>query len=171
VRIATAGAVLVMLFLSTTLGNAQEPSAEGAVTRAIGCVADSWNRHDMRAFGECFTADADFVNVTTQWWKGRTAIQKNHAFMHGTIDASDITDVTVPFRTHGMFKASTLTFTSIEVRFARPDVGIAHAAWRMSGDVRTPEPRNGLMTIVVTNDSGRWQIAAVQNTEVARIVK
>ena len=41
----------------------------------------------------------------------------------------------------------------------------------MSGDARTPEPRTGMMTLVVNNESGRWYIAAVQNTEIARTVK
>ena len=43
----------------------------------------------MTSFGQCFAVDADFVNVTAQWWKGRHALQKNHAYLHGTIDVSD----------------------------------------------------------------------------------
>lgn len=57
--------------------------------------------------------------------------------MHGTIEAVDTTDVTVSPRTHGMFKASIFARTSIEVGFVRPDIGIAHAAWQMSGDGHT----------------------------------
>ena len=170
-RIGSPIPIIVILLLHGTIGSAQEPAATGAVRQAISCFADAWNQHDMAAFGQCFAADADFVNVTAQWWKGRPAIQKNHAFMHGTIDAADTTDVTVPPRTHGMFKASTLTFTSIEVRFVRPDSGIAHAAWQMSGDARTPEPRTGLMTLVVLNESGHWHITAVHNTEINRTVR
>jgi hypothetical protein len=125
----------------------------------------------MTAFGHCFAVDADFVNVTAQWWKGRAAIQKNHAFLHGTIDVSDTTDVTVPPRSHGIFKTSTLSFASTTMRAARPDLAIARASWRMTGDTRTPEPRAGVMMVVVANDGGGWQIVAVQNTEIARTVR
>jgi hypothetical protein len=37
--------------------------AQDAIARAIGCFPDTWNRRDMTAFGQCFTVDADFVNV------------------------------------------------------------------------------------------------------------
>jgi uncharacterized protein (TIGR02246 family) len=90
--------------------------------------------------------------------------------MHGTLDAADTT-VTLPSPLYGIYKASTLKFTSISVRFVRPDSCIAHAAWQITGDARTSEPRTGMMTIVVNNESGRWYIAALQNTEIARTIK
>lgn len=149
---------------------AQGPSAD-EVTRVLSCFTDSWNRHDMRAFGECFASNADFVNVTSQWWQGRDALVKNHAYLHGTIDASDTTDVRIPPRNHGIFKATDWTFNSINVRFVRPDLAVVHATWRMTGDARTPEPRTGLMTLVITSDAGHWKIAAAHNTEIARTVR
>jgi hypothetical protein len=103
--------VLVLMLSPTSHALAQPP--EEAVSRALACFADSWNRHDMTSFGQCFSSDADFVNVTAQWWKGRHALQTNHAYLHGTIDVSDTTDVTVPPRSHGIFKTSTLTFTPL----------------------------------------------------------
>ena len=124
----------------------------------------------MVAFGQCFASDADFVNDTGRWWKGRATIQKNHSFMHGTIDRADST-VTFPPSLYGIYKSSTLRFTSIAVRILRPDTCIAHAAWQITGDARTPEPRTGMMTIVVNNETGRWYIVALQNTETPRAVK
>jgi uncharacterized protein (TIGR02246 family) len=153
-----------------SMGNAQDAAATAAVTRAINCLSDSWNAHDMAAFGQCFAADADFVNDTGRLWKGRTVIQKNHAFLHGTVDTQDIT-ATMPSRVYGIYKASILTFTSITMRFVRPDNSIVHAAWQITGDARTPEPRTGMMTIVVNNESGHWYIVALQNTETPRTVK
>ena len=125
----------------------------------------------MVAFGQCFTLDADFVNVTATWWRGRDSIQKNHAYLLGIIERTDIAGITMPPQSHGIFKATTLTFKSTELRFLRPDVGIARVAWQITGDARTPQPRNGLLMLVVTNNDGRWLIAAVQNTEIARTVK
>ena len=115
--------------------------------------------------------DADFGNVTAQWWKGRAELEKNHAYLHGTIDVTDTTGVTVPARAYGIFKVTTLSFTSREVRFVRPDLAIVHASWRMTDDARTPEPRTGLMTLVLTTQSGSWQIVAVHNIEIARTVR
>ena len=77
----------------------------------------------------------------------------------------------MPPQSHNIFKATTLTFKSTELRFLRPDVGIARGAWQITGDARTPQPRNGLLMLVVTNNDGRWLIAAMQNTEIARTVK
>ena len=169
-RTATAIAAFVML-LHVPAAQAQGESPEEAVSRALACFADSWNRHDMTAFGQCFAVDADFVNVTAQWWKGRPAIQKNHAFLHGTIDVSDTADVTVLPRSHGIFKTSSLSFSSTAMRVARPDLAIARASWRMTGDTRTPEARSGVMMVVIANDGGGWRIVAVQNTEIARTVR
>jgi hypothetical protein len=111
------------------------------------------------------------VNVTAQWWKGRPVIQKNHAFLHGTVAVSDTTDVTVPPRSYGIFKTSSLSFTSTAMRVSRSDLAIARASWRMSGDTRTPEARSGVMMVVVVNEEGGWHIVAVQNTEIARAVR
>jgi ketosteroid isomerase-like protein len=162
---------LVVMFLKAPAVEAQTQSADDAVKLAVACFSDSWNRHDMVAFGQCFASDADFVNVTAHWWKGRSVIQKNHAFLHGTVAVSDTSDVTVPPRSHGIFKTSTLTFNSTAMRVARPDVAIARASWQMTGDTRSPEPRSGVMMLVVVNQSDGWHILAVQNTEVARTVR
>jgi uncharacterized protein (TIGR02246 family) len=164
-------AMALVVIILVPAANAQGQSPDEAVTRALGCFADGWNRHDMTAFGQCFAADADFVNVTAQWWKGRSAIQKNHAYLHGTVAVSDASDVTVPPRSHGIFKTSTLTFTSTAMRLARPDLAIARASWQMTGDTRTPAPRSGVMMLVVVNQGDGWHIVAVQNTEIARTVR
>ena len=44
---------------------------------------------DMSAFGQLFAPNADFVNVTGSWWKGRASIQQHHAYSHGTIPKAD----------------------------------------------------------------------------------
>ena len=166
------GAIVASFILChATTGHAQGSSAEQSVLPALTCFTDSWNRHDMRSFGQCFAPDADFVNVTAQWWKGRAELEKNHAYLHGTIDVTDTTGVTVPARAYGIFKVTTLSFTSTEVRFVRPDLAIVHASWRMTDDARTPEPRTGLMTLVLTTQGGSWQIVAVHNIEIARTVR
>jgi len=149
---------------------AQDQTANSAVTRVVQGFADAWNLHDMEAFGHLFAPDADFINVVGDRWKGRAAIQKNHAYVHGVIPASDRTDVTAPTEAYGVFKKSTLTFTSIDVRFLREDIALAHARWRLtghgtSGPARTTEPRTGIMTFVLARTGTAWEVETAQNTE------
>jgi ketosteroid isomerase-like protein len=158
--------VAIGLFLIAFGSRAEDPA-----TDALTCFSSSWNRHDMQAFGQCFASDADFVNVTTQWWKGREALEKNHAYLHGTIAPTDRNGITVPQGTHGMFKDTTLTFTSSDTRYLGDGVALVHVAWQITGDPRTPEPRKGFMLLVLTKNDRSWQIASVQNTELNRNVR
>ena len=63
---------------------------------------DAWNRHDMKAAAALFTNDADFINVSGRYWKGREEIEAQHA------------------RTHAMmFKESVWTTLDTKIRFLR----------------------------------------------------
>jgi ketosteroid isomerase-like protein len=147
---------------------AAEPNEEGYVRQVVSSFAETWNHHDMDAFGRLFAPDADFVNVVGDWWKGRQAIQMRHAYSHGTILA-DAQGEPLPY--YGIFKTSTLRFTEIDVRFLRKDVAVAHASCELLGDARTPNPRRCLITFVLARQDGAWLIAAAQNTEINRTVK
>jgi hypothetical protein len=59
-----------------------------------------------------------------------------------------------------------MRFTQIDVRFLHKDVAVAHVSWELLGDVRTPNPRHGLFTFVLTRQGGSWLISAAQNTEI-----
>ena len=120
----------------------------------------------MRAFGQLFAADADFVNVTGSWWQGRAAIERNHAYRHGTIAAT--ATATAPVRNHGIFGTTTTTLDSIDVRLLAPTVATARVSWSIRKNVRTAAVRTGLFLFVVKKVRGPWHIAAAQNTEVNR---
>ena len=170
-RLVLITALLSMLVVVVANPATAQQSVTAAVTQAVSCIADSSNKHDMRAFGQCFSPTADFVNVIGIWWKGQKAIEKNHAFLYGTIAESDTEGVTTPLRNYALFKTTVLTFTSIDVRPIGPNVAIARATWRVVGDPRSNEARNGLMTLVVVNQNGRWLVEAVHNGEIARTVR
>jgi uncharacterized protein (TIGR02246 family) len=112
--------------------------------------ADAWNRHDAKAYAALFTEDCDVVNIAGWWWRGSAEAERK---------------LTEAFRF--VFRDSRLTITDVDTRFIRPDVAVAHARWTMVG-ARTPpgmpEPREGIQTLVFTKQSGRWLIAAIQNT-------
>jgi uncharacterized protein (TIGR02246 family) len=155
-----------LLITSPTWG---ADSNADAVRQAVNRFAETWNRHDMEAFGALFAPDADFVNVTGQWWKGREEIQRRHAFLHGAIPAETVPEA-LP-RNHGIFKESTYKFDRIDVRLIGKDVAIAHGAWTMLSDARTAEPRHGMMTFTLTQDGDHWLFSAAQNTEIERRVR
>lgn len=161
--------IAVVLCLSVPArANAQRAphaSANASAARQVAAFAETWNRHDMHAFGKLFAADADFVNVTGKWWMGRSAIEKNHAFLHATIARSDTAGVTSPAPNFGIFERSILTFDSSTMRMVRPDLAVAHVAWHLAGDPRTGTVRGGLLLFVLTRGTGEWQIVAAQNTE------
>jgi hypothetical protein len=163
--------VWLALLCSPVLAAEELRSVQESLTKAIACFPDAWNRQDMTAFGQCFTGDADFVNVTGQWWKGRSSIERNHAFLLGTIEQSDTDGITIPAKTYGVFKGTTLGFLSNDLRLLRPGVVIARVSWQITGDARTPQSRNGLLMLVLTVTDGVWKIAGVQNTEIQRPIK
>lgn len=147
-----------------------EPNDEAEVRKTVAGFAQSWNNHDMDAFGRLFATDADFVNVAGVWWKGRQDIQMQHAYAHGTIP-EDTKGFENLRKLYGIFKSSTVRFTQVDVRFLRKDVAVAHASSELLGDARTQNPRYGILTFVLTRQDGNWLIAAAQNTEIGRTVK
>src|SRR5262249_8628951 len=129
--------------------------------------SEAWNHHDMNALGELFAPDADFVNVTGAYWKGRDQIQLNHSFTHGTIPI-DSPGIAAPRSIYGVFKSSTLQIKEVEVRFLSKDVAVAHVQTELLGDARAKNPRRTLAVMILTQDAGGWRIAVAQNTEINR---
>ena len=142
---------LAAIAMSSWAAPAVAQSADRAEIRSVVMrQGDTWSRHDAKAYAALFTEDCDVVNVVGWWWKGRPELERK---------------LTEAFRF--VFRDSRLTITEVDTRFIRPDVAVAHARWTMTG-ARTPagipEPREGIQTLVFTKDSGRWLIAAFQNT-------
>ena len=149
----------ILLFVITTIyvvaqNSAQRTKPDETEIRAVtSAFIDTWNHHDMKAFAELFTNDADFVNVIGLWWKGRAEIQKEHEAIHAT-----------------RMKNSYLTDLKTTVRFLQPDIAIAHMRWELTGDTGLegkPLPtRKGILTFVLTKTGNQWLITAGQNTDI-----
>ncbi len=57
--------------LATALGR------DDADVRAVAMrQADTWNRHDAKAYAALFSEDCDVVNVVGWWWKGRAELER-----------------------------------------------------------------------------------------------
>jgi uncharacterized protein (TIGR02246 family) len=111
---------------------------------------EAWNRHDAKAYAGLFTEDGDLVNVVGWWWKGRPQIEQK------------LTDAYI-----FVFRESTLTVNEVQVKFLTPEIAVAHVRWSMVG-AKTPqgipEPRQGIQTLILRKQAGKWLIAAFQNT-------
>jgi uncharacterized protein (TIGR02246 family) len=115
-------------------------------------LQEAWNRHDMKAWANLFTEDADFVNVAGWWWKGRAEIEKKHTDLHAFL-----------------FRDSELTIYEVDTRFLTPEIAISHATWSLVGqknpDGTSGQPRKGIFTHVLQKQNGKWLITAAQNTD------
>lgn len=162
----------VMMWSSVFVAPAfSAPNDSANVRAAVLGFSAAWNHHDMVAFGKLFAPDAEFVNVQGHLWKGRNAIQTNHAWSHGTIPRNNRGFGEANQLYYGIFRNSTMQFKEIEVRFLRGDVAVAHVNWELSGDARTKDPRRGVMVFVLSRQGDKWLIDVAQNTEIERKVK
>ena len=124
------------------------PSDRAAYERIVGQLETAWNAMDGAAFAAPFADDADFVNIRGEHFRGRTAIAAGHGEIFRTI-----------------YAGSTNRCILEGARLLRPDVALAHARAELT------VPRGPLagrhtarFSLVLTRESGDWEIAAFHNT-------
>lgn len=149
--------VRLLLFASVLCSSAHsaitaDSAAEEAAIRQLEMQqAETWNRHDAKAYGALFAQDGDCVNVLGWWWKGRSEIE------------AKLTDAFA-----FVFAQSALKIEDITIRFLQPDCAVVHTRWTMTGarapQGSAPPPQQGIQTQVVQKKDGKWLIAAFQNT-------
>jgi len=128
--------------------------AEGAQSVAaelIGRLERAWNEADGRAFGEPFTADADFVTIRGEHLYGREAIAAGHQAIFDSI-----------------YKGSSTDFELTGARELTDEVVLAHA----TAVLRAPSgplagEHNSLLSLVLVRGGDGWEIASFHNTLVA----
>ena len=144
------GFVLLTSLMALSNAGADQGQDDAAIREVQVRQADAWNRHDAKAYARLFTSDGDVVNVVGWWWKGPAQIESKLAAGYAFV-----------------FRDSTLTITSVDVRFLTPEIAVAHVLWTMSGAKMppgVPEPRQGTQMQVLRKQGGKWLIAAFQNT-------
>jgi len=128
-------------------------SEEEAVRTVGRQVIETWNAHDMKAFAQLYTDDAEFVNVYGMWWTGRERIESEHEATHATV-----------------FRKSHLSAKETRVKFLRPDVASLHMRWDLTGlalpSGQALPDRKGVLVYILVKDSGAWRIAVGQNTDI-----
>jgi len=130
--------------------SAGEAADEAAIRQLEMQQQEAWNRHDAKAYADLFTEDGDCVNVAGLWWKGRPEIEKRLTDAYAFV-----------------FRESALTVREVKVKFLNAEFAVAHVRWTMTG-ARTPhglpKPQQGIQTQLLQKQTGKWLIAAFQNT-------
>ncbi len=109
----------------------------------------AWNAHDMKAFANLFSEDADFVNAYGDWWRGREVLQAKNSEAHDSY-----------------YARTRLRTEALVIRPIDEKVVLVESRWILHGDTRAKrDERHGFVTLVMTKDEDRWRIRLAQNTE------
>jgi uncharacterized protein (TIGR02246 family) len=126
---------------------------EQAIRQVAKDYETRWNKHDMNAFADLFTDDAEWVNVVGMVWRGKAEIMKAHRAFHETD-----------------FKNRSVYVDDLTVRFIRPDVAVAIAKWKVDGftapDGRQFDKGVDVSTLVFAKQNGKWLIASGERVTV-----
>ncbi|HKV80243.1 MAG TPA: SgcJ/EcaC family oxidoreductase [Candidatus Sulfotelmatobacter sp.] len=125
---------------------------EAAIRKLMDDLTLAWNKHDVVSFSMVFAKDADFTN-----WRGTLRIHGREEIKNAHVDGFT-----------GMFRQSTLTVTSAQIRFFAPGVAAVHCEWELVGTIDydgkgTMPPRKYFPLMVVTKTDGKWLIAVYHN--------
>lgn len=82
------------------------------VVRLVESMRKSWNKHDAKAYADCFAEHAEFTTVFGNVNNGRRTIEEGHAIVF-----------------EKLFKNSSLTIDNISVRSFKADVASVHFTW------------------------------------------
>ena len=146
-RMATRLTVMIVVFVTTAQGWAEQPKADPAdmkeLREANRAFVAAFNKGDAEAVAAFYAPDADQVGPTGQLSKGRAQIEKTHADFFAKNKGIKLKS---PFGS---------------VRFITPDVAIADRLGELM-----PASEGGTSkvhaTIVYVKHDGKWLMAAVR---------
>lgn len=146
--------LIFVLMMTAATASAQKTADKDADETAIRAQVEQmmkgWNAKNGAEFAKPFAEDADYVVINGMQIKGRTAIAKGHQGIFDTV-----------------YKNSTISYAVDAIRFLRSDVAVVHvaASLKVTQGALT-RTGNARMTLVMTKNNGKWEIAAFQNTSV-----
>lgn len=112
-------------------------------------LQEAWNQGDGQAYAASFTEDADYINVTGDYLKGRQAIATVHQQLFVTL-----------------FRGSRLEGFVKQIRFLCDDIALLHLHGRPrvpGQEIPMPE-QYSIQTLVAVKQADEWCITAFQNT-------
>ena len=103
-------------------------------------------------FAKSFAENADYIVINGTHIKGRADNATGHQYIFDTI-----------------YKDSRIVITVKQIRFLRTDVAVVHAESNLTFKIGGEEKKGtGIITLLMTKESGKWEIAAFQNTAIAK---
>ncbi len=126
---------------------------EQAIRKVIAEIEESWNSHDMNAYGKLFREDAHWINVVGMHWRGRDAVMAAHAAYHATI-----------FKNHQL-KTDAVEIRSIGDGYAIAVVTTTNDAFTTPDGTTVPQRQN-LQSYVLAKDAEGWKIVHGHNVPV-----
>lgn len=125
---------------------------EEAIKKVFATYVETWNEHDMNAWGKLFTEDADFVGWSGGWRKSNKENVESHQRAHDALKEQK--------------QKMTYKLTLAKISLLKPDTALVHANWEWPGFTSPlgDEDRKGIITMVLVKQDGRWLIRASQNT-------
>jgi len=146
--------LIFVLIITAATANAQKTGDKNADETAIRAnveqMMQGWNAKNGADFAKPFAEDADYVVINGMQLKGRPAIAKGHQGIFDTI-----------------YKNSTISYAVESIRFLRPDIAVIHVFGALKvTEGESTRTGNARMTLVMTKNNGKWEIAAFQNTSV-----
>jgi uncharacterized protein (TIGR02246 family) len=128
-----------------------------AIKKSVHDFEITFNNHDAKAFSYLFLPDAEFTNVVGVSAKGRKEIEEFHAPMFEGKTG------------YYSFKNSTLKNEIPKISVIKPDVASVDVKWSMDRcllpDGTELKNRNGLITLLMVKEKGKWGIAVMHNAE------
>jgi len=126
---------------------------EQAIRKIIAGIEQSWNAHDMKAYGKLFREDAHWINVVGMHWRGRDAVMAAHAAYHATI-----------FKNHQL-KTDAVEIRSIGDGYAIAVVTTTNDAFTTPDGITVPK-RQDRQSYVLAKDADGWKIVHGHNVPV-----
>ena len=124
------------------------PDDRAAVEKIVGQLEAAWKAMDGSAFAAPFAADADFVNIRGEHFRGRDTIAAGHTAIFRTIYAGSTTRMTIE-----------------GARLLRAEVALVRVHSLLDAPAGPLAGRHGArFSLVLTREPGGWEIAALHNT-------
>src|SRR5829696_5463449 len=134
-----------------SLGEGVTRNDDAQLTALFARMCRTWSEGDAKAYGDCFTADCDYVSFDGTRAKGRAVMVESHDKL---------------FR--GVLFGSALVGEVESIRYLSDDVALVHGtgsvlvAWRSE----LPKRRLTRNTIVAVRGSEGWRFSAIHNGRV-----
>ena len=141
---------MIILCACAAFGQKTESKDEAMIRANVEQMVKGWNMKSGAEFAKPFAENSDYVVINGMHVKGRADNAKSHQQIFDTI-----------------YKNSNLVSTVKQIRFLRPDVAVVHGESNLTFKINGEEKKgNGYITMVMTKENGKWEIAAFQNTAI-----